>query len=396
MKIRSWPGLLLRGLLLGIGMAVPGPSPAKDLRIITSYEAEVVEPMIEAFTRISPGATVRVLNKNTNAAVEELLAGNERGFDLFWASAPEAFDALMEAGRLADLGHGAFADFAYSAVGWAWRSPLSGTVPQDWNDLLHPDFAGRIAMAHPMRSGSTHSLLETVLQDRGWGAGWAWILELAGQLNTIAARSFSVMEGVERGDFDIGLTIDFLALTRSSQGVVFRYGRPPILIPARIAALEGGTEPQAAASFMDFVLSPEGQRLLLRSDIRRIPFDATIRKELDESLLPEIRAALRLSWSRYDPRLAAQRYWEVNQLFDTFVARDFLRRRELWRRLRVLHHADSRDRQRIERLLVWMPITEHQARTAPRNRQTMLAWAERSEGLLSMAEAMICAQEEGP
>src|SRR5690606_12986284 len=111
------------------------------------------------------------------------------------------------------------------------------------------------------------SLIETILQARGWQAGWAWILELAGQLNTISARSFGVLEGVEDGDFVIGLTIDFLALTRD--GLVFRYGRPVILVPARIAALQGGTQPDAARAFMDFVLSSEGQRILLHPDIRR-------------------------------------------------------------------------------------------------------------------------------
>src|SRR5690606_5192692 len=149
-------------------------------------------------------------------------------------------------------------------------------------------------------------------------------LELAGQLNTISARSFGVLEGVESGDFAIGLTIDFLALTRSDRGLVFRYGRPVIIIPARIAALRGGTRPQAARAFMDFVLSAEGQRILLRSDIRRIPVDPDIRAELAESLHPEVRAALNFSWSRYDPELAARRYWEVKQLFEAFVARDLL------------------------------------------------------------------------
>ena len=368
-------------------LVLPAPLAAGELRIITSYQTDVVDPMLEAFRRRHPEILVRVLNKNTHAAVDEMLAGNDRGFDLFWASAPEAFVVLEKAGRLADLGLGPYADFAWSAVGWTWRAPRDGPVPQDWNDLLDPAFAQGIAMSHPMRSGTTHSLLETILQDRGWQAGWAWILELGGQLNTISARSFGVLEGVESGDFTIGLTIDFLALTRD--GLVFRYGRPVILIPARIAALQGGTEPAAARSFMDFVLSPEGQTVLLRRDIRRIPVDPQIRAELSESLDPAIRAALNFSWSRYDPELAARRYWQVKQLFEAFVARDLLLRRELWRRLRALEDAPPADLARIRRLLTWMPLTEHQARSAPMDRETLLEWSERSHAILRDAEALI-------
>lgn len=378
--------------LAALFWALALPALGDELRIITSYQADVVDPMLEGFARRHPGIRIRVLNKNTHAAVDEVLAGNDRRFDLFWASAPEAFVVLDGAGRLADLGHGPYADFAWSAVGWTWRAGRDGPVPQDWNDLLDPDFAQGVAMSHPMRSGTMHSLLETVLQDRGWQAGWAWILELAGQLNTISARSFGVLEGVESGDFAIGLTIDFLALTR--EGLVFRYGRPVILIPARIAALQGGTQPQAAREFMDFVLSPEGQRILLRPDIRRIPADPEIRAELSESLDPAIRAALNFSWSRYDPDLAARRYWQVKQLFEAFVARDLLLRRELWRRLRALEGAPREDRIRIRRLLTWMPLTEHQARSAPTDRQTLLEWSERSHAILRDAEALIRALEQ--
>lgn len=380
---------VLWALALLVAAAAADNAPADELRIITSYQADVVQPLQEAFERSHPGIRIRVLNKNTHAAVDEVLAGNDRRFDLFWASAPEAFAVLDKAGRLIDLGHGPHADFAWSAVGWTWRGPRDGPVPQDWNDLLDPAFAQGIAMSHPMRSGTMHSLLETILQDRGWQAGWAWILELAGQLNTISARSFGVLEGVESGDFAIGLTIDFLALTRSDRGLVFRYGRPVIIIPARIAALRGGTRPQAARAFMDFVLSAEGQRILLRSDIRRIPVDPDIRAELAQSLHPEVRAALNFSWSRYDPELAARRYWEVKQLFEAFVARDLLLRRELWRRLRALEQALPPERARIRRLLTWMPLTEHQARSAPQDRETLLEWAERSHTILRDAEALI-------
>ena len=374
-------------LLWAAGLAMPVAG--QDLRIVTSYPEEMVRPFQDGFEVAHPGIRLRILNKNTHAAVDEMLAGNERGFDLFWASAPEAFVVLDHGGRLRDLGQGPYRDFAYSAVGWAWNSRYEGPVPQDWNDLLDPVFAQRIAMAHPMRSGTMHSLLETILQDRGWQAGWAWILELAGQLGTISARSFGVLEGVQDGDFTIGLSIDFLALTRRSSGAAFRYGRPIIIIPARIAALEGGAQPELARAFIDFVLSAEGQRILLRPDVRRIPVDPDIRAGLSESLDPAVRAALSFSWSRYDPELAARRYWQVKQLFETFVARDLLFRRDLWRRLRALEDAPPAERARVRRLLTWMPLTEHQARSAPQDRETLLEWSERSHRILEEADALI-------
>jgi ABC-type Fe3+ transport system substrate-binding protein len=385
--------LALAAMLAVCGDPAAASDPDAELRIITSYEPEVVEPFLAAFLAQHPGVTVRDLNKNTHAAVDEILSGNERRFDLFWASAPEAFEVLDAADRLRDVGFGRQVDFAYSAVGWAWMPPAVGAPPLGWNDLLAPDFAGRIAMSHPKRSGTTQSLIETVIQDRGWHAGWAWLLELAGQLNTITARSFGVLEGLEQGLFDIGLTIDFLALKRADRGMVFRYGRPILIVPARIAALKGGQRPHLAQAFIGFVGSPEGQRLLLRHDIRRIPADPAIRAELAETLLPEVRAALRFSWSRYDPVLASSRYWEVGALFEAFVARDFLRRRDLWRRLRALAVADAAPTAALRRLLRAMPVSEHQAAVAARTGATQLAWAAEATAILDRVEAGIAALE---
>lgn len=393
--MRSALGMGWRRVAMGLALALAlaAPPRAEALLILTSYDSDVVAPMLDGFAVRHPEIAIRVLNKNTHAAVDEILAGNDRAFDLFWASAPEAFEVLAQAGRLADLGRGPHSDFAYSAVGWTWRAPFDGPIPQEWNDLLDPALAGRIAMSHPMRSGTTHSLIETVLQDRGWEAGWAWLLQLAGQLTTISARSFGVLEGVDRGGFDLGLTIDFLALTRADRGLVFRYGRPLIIIPARIAALEGGQAPGAARAFVDFVLSSEGQRILLSPEIRRIPVDPAIRADLAESFRPEVRAALQFSWSRYDPVLAARRYWEVNELFEAFIGRDFLRRRDLWRRLHAL--PPGPEAARLRRLLTRMPLSEHQARGTPRDRDTLLAWAELSHAMLDQVEAGLRAAEAG-
>lgn len=367
------------------------PASAEELRIITSYQEEVVEPMLEAFGRQHPEIRIRVLNKNTHAAVSEMLAGNERRFDLFWASAPEAFVVLDEGKRLLDLGKGPYADFAWSALGWSWHVSRNRPVPRNWDGLLNPAFAGEIAMSHPMRSGTMHSLLETILQQRGWQEGWAWILELAGQLNTISARSFGVLEGVEEGEFGIGLTIDFLALTRDN--LEFRYGTPITLVPARIAALQGGMQPEAASRFITFVLSEEGQRILLRPDVHRIPAHAGVREDAPRHLDPGW-AALDFTQAPYDPKLAAKRYWQVNQLFEAFVARDLLLRRDLWRRLNRLAESRPSEIGRIRRLLTWMPLTEDQVQAASSDQATVLEWATRSYSMLNEAAALILVLEQ--
>ncbi len=340
---------------------------ARDLRVLTSFPDYFTKPFVEDFSKKYPAINVTILNKNTVASVKEILLDNPRGFDLFWSSSPEAFSLLEKSGKLGPRTSGGtdgatYADFALSGVGWCWLESFDGRPPATWNDLLDRRFQDKVAMSHPARSGSTHMLLEVILQDRGWDRGWQYILELSGNLKTITARSFSVIEGLKRGRFDIGLSIDFLALTEAGDGVRFRYGQPVMMAPARIAVLKEGPAQEEARLFIDHLLGKPSQELLTRSDIRRIPVDAAVRERSLDLLPREVQAALKFSWSTYDPDLAETRYLAVNDLFDIFITRNLVQRRNLLRRLDQLSREVPSDLVptliKIKKKLNQLPVSE--------------------------------------
>jgi hypothetical protein len=70
---------------------------AQQLRILTSMPPSLTDPFIAAFRQEFPQAEVLVLNKNTNSAHGRDHAWQcQRGFDIFWASSPEAFALIAE------------------------------------------------------------------------------------------------------------------------------------------------------------------------------------------------------------------------------------------------------------------------------------------------------------
>lgn len=87
-----------RAAFLALLLALPGLAGAEQLRILTSMPPAFTDPFIAAFRRLHPDADILVLNKNTNSGVDEIARGNPRGFDLFWASAPEAFALIGQHG----------------------------------------------------------------------------------------------------------------------------------------------------------------------------------------------------------------------------------------------------------------------------------------------------------
>lgn len=378
-----------------------------QLRVLTSMSERVYAPFVEAFEARYPQIEILVLNKNTNHALGEVSLGNKRGFDIFWASSPEAFDMLADFDHLAPIDGDKYKAFALSALGWSWREGDLATPPSEWNELLNVEYAGRIGIARPSRSGTTHLLIEQILQDRGWDDGWQYILELSANFATITSRSFGVIDGLKSRRFDIGLNIDFLAL--SEKDLAFRYGRPVMLVPARIAKLANGNNSAAADLFVQFVLSDEGQELLLLPSLNRVPIAENVRAKVDYAAYPELQSAFKLSWASFDPQMAARRYWMVNEIFDQFITNQFERRRTIWRTIRA-HEAKGalpegvRKRVlRAKQYLLTMPIAEHDltqmepspmpgpgSRYAPmtaEQKSFQVRWKAQADMLLNLAES---------
>lgn len=392
--------------LVALSFAAPGRT--EQLRILTSMPPSFYQPFVASFSKRFPDTEIVTLNKNTNASVDELLRGNDRRFDLFWSSSPEAFELLRERGLLAqspDTGKPEIHPFAYSALGWTFRQAGANTGLAGWDTLLLPENAGKIAMARPSRSGSAHMVLERFLQVRGWQDGWAYLLEMGGNLSTVSARSFTVLDGVANGRFELGLTIDFLAHSRRQDNLGFVYGTPVMVTPARIAILADGRAPEAAAKFVGFVISDDGQRLLLSPDIARTPHSARIRAEATARHHRVLEDALMLTWLEYNAALASRRYWAVNALFDAFIFEVFDTRRAAWRRLRQLER--SRDLPNsgmieVRRLLTTMPVAEDEvgnegsatnsnafSALSDRQEASLREWRTASSELLDLAEALL-------
>lgn len=354
-------------LVVAFSLLMVGQVAAEQLRILTSLPPSFYEPFIESFSQTNPDVEILVLNKNTNAAIDELVRGNDRLFDIFWSSSPEAFELLKD-NNLVALAHGTGAlqifPFAYSAVGWTQKTDEQTAQTSDWDFLLSAEAANQVAFARPSRSGSAHIVLERFLQVRGWKDGWAYLLEFGANLYTLTARSFTVLEGVSSGRFKLGVTIDFLAHSRADENLTFTYGSPVMVTTAKIGILDQGQTKRAAKDFVSFVVSDEGQRLLLSPEIARTPYSPKIRAEAFAPHNKVIEDALALTWLNYDDALASSRYWAVNSLFDVFVFEDFDRRKAAWQKLRELTKMDQPAHRQalddIRRLLTTMPVSERE------------------------------------
>ena len=316
----------------------------KKLVIVTSYPPDTTTTVKKAFEKRHPGVKVEMLKKKTTAGIKYLqeTASNNRS-DMFWASAPDAFevlkgDNLLQKYKVKIQGipekvgafpindpEGYYKGFAASGYGIMWNTRYLKAKklpePKTWADLAKPVYHGHVGMSAPSRSGTTHLTVETLLQGKGWEKGWAEWKAIAGNFKTVTERSFGVPDGVNSGQFGLGIVIDFFGLSSEASGFPVKFIYPPVttLVPANIAIVKNAPHPKAAAAFIEFLLSPAGQEVLLNPKIRRLPVHpATYAKAPADFPNPfedkSIGAAV-----KFDLQLSKGRYNVINSLFDVMV-----------------------------------------------------------------------------
>ena len=314
------------------------------LTVVTSYPPDTTTTFKAAFEKKYPGVTVEMLKKKTTAGIKYLqeTAGNNKS-DMFWASAPDAFEVLKGDDLLAkyqvkvkgipekvgafpinDPG-GYYKGFAASGYGIMWNTRYIKAkkvpVPADWADLKQAVYHGHVGMSAPSRSGTTHLTVETLIQGMGWDKGWAEWKSIAGNFKTVTERSFGVPDGVNSGQFGVGIVIDFFGLSSKASGfpVDYRYPTMTTLVPANIALVKNGPNPTAAAAFIEFLLSTEGQELLLDPKIRRLPVNPDTYAKAPEGFPNPFVDKSIGSAVKFDLALSKSRYNVVNSLFDVMI-----------------------------------------------------------------------------
>lgn len=335
--------LAVLGLSIAALTTAHAQVPAR-VTVVTSFSKDVTDPIKRAFEQAAPGFTLEVQNRNTNAGVryvEETRAKNQ--VDLFWASAPDAFEVLKGKGLLATykpkatgipdkIGafpindpEGHYFGFAASGYGIMWNTRYARANrlpdPKEWSDLARPVYFDHVAIAAPSRSGTTHLTIETVLQGEGWDQGWRTIKEMAGNFRQVTERSFGVPEGVNSGQFGVGIVIDFFGFSAQAAGFPVKFVYPSVttIVPANVAIVANAPNRAGAEAFIEFLLSEKGQEVLLEPAIRRLPVNpATYAKAPADYPNPFKDPSLGAK-VKFDPDVSEQRTAAVDTLFDQLV-----------------------------------------------------------------------------
>jgi len=335
----------------------------QQLTIVTSFPKDLTEVYKREFEARNPGVKVEVLSRGTSASIAYVREAPANAKpDVFWASAPDAFEVLASENLLqkfdgrnpavpAKIGNypindpeGFYYGQALAGYGLMWNTRYLKANklpnPKEWADLVKPVYHGHVAISSPSRSGTTHLTIETILQGEGWTRGWRQILMIGGNTAAITERSFGVPDGVNNGQFGIGLVIDFFGLSAKASGfpVEFVYPSVTAIVPANIGLIANARNPELGKRFINFALSPEGQLLLLHARISRLPVLPSVYAKAPQGYPNPFGGKIKPKVN-FDSDLSRSRYYVVNALFDQTVT---FRHRELVAASKAINEAAAK------------------------------------------------------
>ena len=381
-------------LLTGSLVSTPARALEDKLVVVTSFPKDLTRKFKKAFEKQHPGLKVEMLKKKTTAGIKYIQeTASNNSSDLFWASAPDAFEVLKGDGLLQKYRpnapgipdkvgaypindpDGYYSGFAAAGYGIMWNKRYLKAkklpAPHEWDDLMKAVYHGHVGMSAPSRSGTTHLTVETLLQGEGWEKGWAKWKFIAGNFKTVTERSFGVPDGVNSGDFGIGIVIDFFGLSSKASGfpVDFVYPKVTTLVPANVGVIKNAPHPQAARAFIDFLLSDEGQTILLDKKIMRLPVNPKAYAKAPPGFPNPFKDHSIGAAVKFDVLKSKARYNLVNSMFDVMIT---YRLDDLRNAVKAIQDAEAKlagksnpkARAMIEEaraLVAALPITEAQA-----------------------------------
>ena len=342
-------------------IAAPPPRPAieDELVIQTPMSAFIVDSTLREFAQYARerwGVTLktRVLRAGTPVSYETIRGWRgQPQADIFWGGEPALFDNLGAAQLLTKLDVAAdvwasipasigtpkpirlkdpaklWVGTALEVYGLVYHPRLLKRlgVPdvRDWDDLLNPKLKGQVAQCTPTRSSSSHATYQMILQAKGEEEGWRWLKRLAANTGVFVASSREVPTVVARTEYAVGFAVpSYYAFEEKLAGFDIRFVAPKnaFVTPEPFAILAGARHPQAAAQFLNFLLSERGQGMFMGRGLFPItpkykvhgPPGSTA--ELAVELTGGVRSFFDPPVSNiYDDAVARRRYDEVNGKF---------------------------------------------------------------------------------
>ena len=284
--------------------------------LYSTMTLEDAQPLLAAFEKkygIKVSMWRGVNQKLVQRALAEARAG-KLAADAFEGTGP-GLEILHQEGLLEQFWSPSFADIPaeafpkhryyapdnllFTVMGYNTKLVPPAEVPKTYEDLLAPKWRGKIGI-----ESSNVAWFASVAKAMGPDKGLAYFQKLAATGPQVRSGHTLLTELVVAGEVPIALTVYNQAVDKLKEKgapIEWKALQPAFGRADGIAVTKTAPHPHAALLFADFVLSPEGQRIIKAAS--RVPVNRTVDTSFDTRVFRIIDlAALLREWDTWENR----------------------------------------------------------------------------------------------
>jgi iron(III) transport system substrate-binding protein len=144
-------------------------------------------------------------------------------------------------------------------------------LPQAWVDLGDPSYEDELMASNPTTSGTAYTTVSGILQIFGEEEGWELMDKIYANIPSLTKSGSAPGQMALAGEYAVGVVPDPHNLFMNNPDAPLSpvYPEDGVLAwPSPVAIVKGGKHPNNARIFVDWCLSPEGQRVLMEASPR--------------------------------------------------------------------------------------------------------------------------------
>ena len=260
----------------------------EKLMVYTSMKESLIGSLRDAFVKKYPDIAFDYYSAGAGKLMAKIAAERQSGkmtVDVLWHSEVPDFYKLKQDGLLEKYvspeakymkspvtdPDSYFTPARLATLGIAYNTKKVTIPPKGWDDLLDPRFKGGFGIANPAISGTAFVSVAMMVN----AMGWEYFEKLAKNGAIVGQGSGQVVDDTASGDLLAALAVDFITIDKIKKGAYLGLVFPkefPVM-PSPVAIMKGTPNRKAAERFIDFLLSKEGQTILMGSGTLSIRSD---------------------------------------------------------------------------------------------------------------------------
>ncbi|MBQ5521992.1 MAG: ABC transporter substrate-binding protein [Oscillospiraceae bacterium] len=305
--------------------------PSGKVMLYSSMQEAQLQAIEQAFEAKYPTVDMEYYyaggGKLVTKMTTEAQDGGQIASDLVWLGDPSDYEAFKANGWLEpyvspETDHISEAyidpDGYYTAgrlvtMGIAWFIGVDEEdAPKTWNDLLDPKWYNQIIMTDPSQASTTKYWMAAMMQSPKYGPDFFQKLKDNGV--ELESGTTATHNRVADASYQVGICLDYVSANLIAEGspMMFHYTTEDVItMTSPVALIKGCANEENGKLLMDFILSKEGQEVLVANNLVSVRDD--VEMQVDTSAI----AAINMEVDYNDLGENLQTYLDTfNKIFD--------------------------------------------------------------------------------